>query len=472
MTTKYKMMINAELVDSDETYAVINPANEEVIGQAPIATENQLNQAVDSAANAFHKWGKPSNKEARREKLLECQKALSEYTQEIAELLTLEQGKPLKAALGEVSAGISEILSIVNYPLFHEVLQDDESKKVEMEQLPFGVVAAITPWNYPVYIALTKIAAALWSGNTVVLKPSEYTPLTTLKIGMILKDILPKGVLNIVSGKGEVGSLLVEHPKVAKVSFTGSVPTGKKIAQACAKDLKRVTLELGGNDAGIVLENTPIQEIVNKIFWGAFVNCGQICVAIKRLYVHESQVEEFASALNKLAELTKIGNGMNEDTEIGPINNIMQYEKVKDYFNQAKSAGAKIWGGGPVEGQGYFFKPSIVTGLSDGHPLVDEEQFGPILPIIAYKNLDDAIQSANQLNVGLAGSVWGTDKEKVDSVANQMQSGTVWVNTVHNTHEDACFGGVKQSGIGREGGPEGLKSFGEIKVTVHHKFPA
>jgi acyl-CoA reductase-like NAD-dependent aldehyde dehydrogenase len=470
MNISYPMVIGSELVDSEDTFPVIDPATEKEIANAPNATKAHVDSAVKCASIAFETWGQSSQKAFRKAKLLECQQALYSHADEIATLLTQEQGKPLSAARGEVKSAIAEISTTVNYPLFHKVLQDDEHKKVEMEQIPFGVVAAICPWNYPVYIALTKMVAALWSGNTMVMKPSEYTPLTTLKIAAIIKEVLPSGVFNVICGKGDVGAMLVAHPKVSKISFTGSVPTGKKIAHACAEDLKRMTLELGGNDAAIILENTPIEPFLKKVFWGAFVNSGQICVAIKRLFIHTSQVEAWAKALAQMAADTIVGNGMDESTQIGPINNKMQYEKVKNYFESAKSSGATVWGEGPVEGEGYFFKPTIVTNIHQGHPLVDEEQFGPLLPIIAYDDIEQAIASANELDIGLAGSVWGQDEATVNKIANKMHTGTVWINTIHDTHQDACFGGVKHSGIGREGGIEGLKSFGEIKVIARHNL--
>ncbi len=470
MDTAYHMLINGEITTSKQTFPVINPATLTIIAEAPIATAEQINTAVDSAHDAFATWSSSQKIDFRKSTLLACQKALEHHIDEIGELLTLEQGKPLKAAKSEVTSSLAKIPNILNYDFFSKTLEENEKGKVEMQLIPFGVVTAITPWNYPVYIAISKIVAALWVGNTIVLKPSEYTPLTTLKIGEILKDVLPKGVLNIVSGSGEVGALLVKHPKVRMVSFTGSVPTGKAIAAMCADDLKRVTLELGGNDAAILLEDAPIDKIAEKIFWGAFTNSGQICTAIKRVYVHQSQLEQLAEILNKIAADTIVGDGTDPTTQMGPLNNKMQYDKVLNYYKAAKESGAKIWGGGPVDGPGYFFKPTIVTNLEQGHPLIEEEQFGPILPLISYDDINKAIDKANALNVGLAGSVWSQDENKAYDVAQQMHSGTIWVNTVHDAHQDACFGGVKQSGIGREGGIEGLKSFGEFKMIYKRKI--
>lgn len=470
MPHDYPMLINGKLEQGDENFSVLNPATALEICTAPIASPLQIERTAQAAHAAFVSWGLASNQNLRREKLLACQNALKAHQDELAELLTLEQGKPLAAALSEVSSAIDEMSITLSYPIFHQVLQNDDTKKVEMRQIPFGVVVAITPWNYPVYIALAKMTAALWSGNTLILKPSEYTPLTSLRIGAILQQNLPPGVFNVLSGHGDVGQLLIEHPRVKKVSFTGSVATGKRIAQACAPELKRMTLELGGNDAAIVLEDAPIKPFAPAIFWGAFVNSGQICVAIKRLFIHRSKVRKWAQALYEIAQSIVIGNGMDPATQMGPINNAMQFEKLKNYYQQAVDSGCTVWGDGPQAGAGYFFKPTLVTDILSGHPLVDEEQFGPLLPIIAYDDIDQAIEQANAVNLGLAGSVWGSDTEQAYAIAQRLHTGTVWINTIHDSHQDACFGGVKHSGIGREGGPEGLKSFGEIKVITQSKI--
>ena len=279
-----------------------------------------------------------------------------------------------------------------------------------MRRRPFGVVGAITPWNYPVMLAAWKIAPALLAGNTVVIKPSPYTPLSTLRLGEILRDVLPPGVLNVVSGGDALGAWITQHPLVRKISFTGSVATGKKVAAAAAPDLKRVTLELGGNDAAIVLPDADPAAIADKIFWGAFTNSGQVCSAIKRVYVHEDSFAALRDELTARAKSVKMGDGFEEGVQLGPINNRPQFERVIDLVDDAKIAGATITAGGaPRPGGGYFFEPTIVTGVAEGVRLVDEEQFGPALPLLTYRDVDDAVERANATSFGLSGSVWSSD---------------------------------------------------------------
>jgi acyl-CoA reductase-like NAD-dependent aldehyde dehydrogenase len=345
------------------------------------------------------------------------------------------------------------------------VTQDDAKGKIEIVHRPFGVVAAITPWNFPILIAMSKIAPALLAGNSMVLKPSPFTPLATLQLGEALNEALPKGVLNMVSGGNDLGGKLTSHPLVKKISFTGSVATGKKVAEVAARDLKRTTLELGGNDPAIVLADADIERLAPRLFWSSFFNCGQICLAVKRIYVAESLYEPLLAALTKLAQSTLVGDGLDAATQMGPINNLMQLQRVIELTDDAKRNGAKVHAGGERLGRkGYFYPPTILSNVSDNTRIVAEEQFGPVLPVLSYRELDDAIERANATDFGLGASVWGTDVERATQVAKQIDAGTVWVNQHVALTPKAPFSGAKCSGIGLAGGRWGLASFLQTHV--------
>jgi len=327
------------------------------------------------------------------------------------------------------------------------------------------VVGAITPWNFPIILAIWKLAPALLAGNTIVLKPSPFTPLSSLAMGEALRDVLPAGVLNVVAGGDQLGRWVTEHPAVRKISFTGSVATGKKIAAAAAPDLKRVTLELGGNDPAIVLGDVDPKKVAEKLFWGAFANSGQICVAIKRLYVEENVYPEIVRELGELARNVRVGDGLAEGTELGPINNAPQFERVRELVADAVSAGGRcVAGGSARDGEGYFFEPTIVTDIAEGTRLVDEEQFGPALPVMPFRDVDDALARANATHFGLGGSIWSGDPKRATDLAKRLECGTGWVNQHLNLVPTAPFGGSKWSGIGYENGPWGLAAFTEFQV--------
>jgi len=459
----FTMTIDGKGVAGEGAFGVINPATGQVFTQAPECSKAQLDAAMDSAQRAFRGWRRDEDK--RRQTLRDCANMLKARRADLAKVLTQEQGKPLARATEEVIGGAVwfDVTAGLQIPV--DVLQDNEHGKIEVRRKPFGVVGAITPWNFPLLLAIWKIAPALLAGNTVVLKPSPFTPLTTLKLGEILRDVVPAGVLNIVSGGNDLGAWISSHPVVRKVSFTGSVATGKKISVAAAPDLKRVTLELGGNDAAIVLPDVDPKKVAEKLFWGAFSNSGQICSAIKRLYVHEDVYPAVVAELTGIAKTVKLGDGLDPETQLGPINNEPQLQRVTELVEDAKRAGAKILAGGRKrEGGGYFYEPTIVTGISDGTRLVDEEQFGPALPILSFKTVADAVERANATHFGLSGSVWTNDVERGKAIASELECGTGWVNQHLAIVPFAPFGGSKWSGIGYENGPYGLAAFTELQV--------
>ncbi len=460
----YTMTIDGKAESAKATFGVINPATEEVFAQPPECTRAQLDQAMDSASNAYRGWRKDEAR--RRQALIDCAEAIKARISELAPLLTQEQGKPVDKAMEEIFGASIWFQYTASLQIPIETIQDNEQGRVEIRRRPLGVVAAITPWNFPLMLGVWKIAPALLAGNTVVIKPSPFTPLTTLKLGEILRSVLPPGVLNVVSGGNDLGGWMTSHPAVRKISFTGSVATGKKVAASAASDLKRVTLELGGNDAAIVLDDVDVKATAQKLFWGAFANSGQICSAIKRVYVPEKLYGALVNELAETARSIKVGNGLEAGTQLGPLNNKPQFERVSELVEDARTHGARIVTGGKRLGvKGYFYEPTIVADIADGTRLVDEEQFGPALPIVSYRKVEDAIERANGTHFGLAGSVWSADPEKAAEVARELDCGTAWVNQHLAIAPHLPFGGAKWSGIGVENGSWGLLGFTEIQVV-------
>ena len=464
----FVMTIGGDSVPATDSFGVINPANGDVFAHAPECTREQLDAAFDSAAKAQRDW--KLDEDARRATLLKMADALLASAGELAPILTAEQGKPLAEANVEVFAAAIWCQYFANLETPRQVIQDDDQALVEVVRRPVGVVAAITPWNFPLTLAFWKIAPALLAGNTMVLKPSPFTPLTTLKIGELLRDVFPPGVLNVISGGDELGAWMTSHPVPRKISFTGSIETGKKVAMSAAPDLKRVTLELGGNDPAIVLDDADPATVATAIFAGAFNNNGQVCSAIKRVYVPEALYDDVVEGLAAHARAIKVGDGTEAESKLGPINNEPQYERVKELVADAISQGARaVTGGHAMDRPGYFFEPTILAGLSDGTRIVDEEQFGPALPVISYRDLGDAIDRANATHFGLSGSVWSADEERAAGVAAQLECGTAWVNTHLALSPEQPFGGFKWSGIGVENGPWGLAEFTEFQVVHRSK---
>ena len=464
----FVMTIAGEAVPTEGTFGVKNPATGEVFAQAPECSKEQLNAAFDAAAKAGRDWR--SDEAERRAALLKAADVLLASTGELAPVLTAEQGKPLGDAGIEVFASAIWAQYFANLETPTQIIQDDDTAFVEVARRALGVVAAITPWNFPLTLAFWKIAPALLAGNTMVLKPSPFTPLSTLKMGELLKDVFPAGVLNVISGGDELGAWMTTHPVPRKISFTGSIETGKKVAMSAAPDLKRVTLELGGNDPAIVLDDADPATVAKAIFAGAFNNNGQVCSAIKRVYVPEAMYDEVVEGLASHAKAVKVGDGTEPDSKLGPINNEPQYERVKMLVADALANGARaVTGGQAMDRPGYFFEPTILAGLSDGTRIVDEEQFGPALPVISYRNLGDAIDRANATHFGLSGSVWSADPDRAAGVAAQLECGTAWINTHLALGPAQPFGGFKWSGIGVENGPWGLAEFTEFQVVHRSK---
>ena len=459
MAIDYKMLINGKLESSSNVIDVINPATGEVFAQAPDCSSEQLDSAVAAAKAAFPAW-RDTPIEERAELLVKFGEAVAPFTEELIPLFTKEVGRPLDASAMEVSMFPTWFQSISQMrPPVHTITEDPQSELVETRYVPLGVVAALVPWNFPMNIAAGKIGPALLTGNTVVLKPSPFTPLCTLKIAEIVKDILPPGVINIISGGDQLGPMLTAHPGINKISFTGSSATGKRVMATAAQDLKRVTLELGGNDAAIVMPDVDIEAVAQKIFMGAFFNTSQICTATKRLYVHEDVYDALRDALVGIAKMTKVGNGLEEGVHLGPIQNKNQYQRVMNLLEDAKQQGLTVLQGADVPDQGYFVPLTIIDNPPEASRVVQEEAFGPILPMLKFSDIDDVIQRANDSDYGLAGSIWSKDVDKARDIARKIETGTMWVNMNLYMRPDAPFAGFKQSGLGVECGLEGLLEF-------------
>ena len=466
--TDYKMIIDGKGVSTDETFPVLNPATEEVVAQCPKAKEEHVNLAVAAARRAFPAWSATADSE--RSRLVHAiADALEAHSEELMKLLTLEQGKPAGgfAGLGggfEMGGTVAWCHATADLELPVEVIQDNDEARIEVHRKPLGVVGSITPWNFPLLIAIWHTMPALRSGNTVVIKPSEFTPLTTLRAAEIINELLPPGVFNIITGDGSLGAAISSHPDINKMVFTGSTPTGKKIMQSAAGNLKRVTLELGGNDAAIVLPDTDVEAMAPKIFATAMMNNGQTCAALKRLYVHEDIYEDMCNALAAIASSVTTGDGSG-DVDFGPIQNKPQFDKVCQMAEEAKASGARFLTGGEAsDGPGYFYPVTIVADIADDTRLVSEEPFGPILPILKFSDVEDALQRANDSNNGLGGSVWSSDVQAATELASRLECGTAWVNSHAMIQPDAPFGGVKESGLGVEFGRYGLEEYTSIQT--------
>jgi len=458
-----KMLINGALVEGAAQLEVINPATGRPFATVARADIAQLEQAVAAAKAAAPGWA-GLGYEARGALIAKLADAIEAQKDEIAHLLTTEQGKPLKQAMGEVIGGIYQLRHYAAQRGGTTVLKETDKVRILEHRTPLGVVAAITPWNYPFLMVTQKIGPALVTGNTVVVKPAPTTPMCALKIAELAADIFPAGVLNVIVDANDLGGALTNHPDVAKVSFTGSTVTGRKVLAAGADSLKRITLELGGNDAAIVLDDMDAKEIAPKLFAGAMVNAGQVCLAIKRVYAPSAIYDDLCAELARLAEEATVDDGANQGADVGPVQNKMQYEKLLDFLADAEANGTIVAGGKPLDRDGYFIAPTIVRDIPDDARLVREEQFGPILPVLRYDDIDDAIARANDNEYGLGGTIWSKDRERGTEVAMKIDSGTVWVNKHLDLPFDVPFGGSKQSGVGREGGDEGLAAYTQPHV--------
>ncbi|MEN7536721.1 aldehyde dehydrogenase family protein [Aurantiacibacter flavus] len=460
------MFVDGQHRRAAESREVRDPATGEVIGLAPVGTRSDLDAAVAAARRAQPGWAQQSD-EARAQACRQLADIIGVHSGELARLLTREQGKPLKGIGSEFELGgcAAWLNATADLSLPVEVIQDDDTARVEKHHVPLGVIGSITPWNWPLLIAIWHIAPSIRAGNTVVIKPSPYTTLSTLRMVELLAAALPEGVLNVVADGEGVAEGLTTHKDVDKIIFTGSTETGKKIMAAAAPTLKKLTLEMGGNDAGIVLPDVDPKAVAEGIFWGAFINNGQTCAALKRLYVHDDVYDEICAELSHLAQTMPMGPGLDESNVLGPVQNEMQFQKVTRLASSSPTEGGRvITGGAPREGEGFFFPITLIADAREGMACVDEEQFGPLLPIIRFTEVDDAIRQANSLDVDLAASVWSKDIDAARAIAERLVAGTVYINKHGEVAPHIPFGGARYSSMGVEFGIEGLKSCTNIKV--------
>ena len=472
-TQNYVMTIGGNPVSDGLSQQVANPFDLSPVGTYPLATLDHLNDAVDAARDAFAEWSQTSD-QTRVEACQKIAKVFEENAADLSTLITQEQGKPLDAGgFGsgfELGGCIGWCMATSSLSMEDETLIDAEGVRVVQQRVPLGVVGSITPWNWPLLIAVWHFIPAIRAGNTVVIKPSPFTPLSTLRAVELINQVLPAGVLNVVTGDGEIGAAMSSHPGIDKIMFTGSTATGKKVMASAATNVTQCTLELGGNDAAIVLPDAPVEAMAPGLFFGAFINAGQTCGAIKRIYVAEDDYDATCDALAKIAQGIKVGNGMLADSDMGPLQNKPQYDKVKKLTADAVAAGARILAGGEQVGDGYALTPAILADCKPGMAIVDEEQFGPAVPIIKYTTVEEAIAMANSTDFGLCASVWGTDPEQLTAVSNALEAGTVYINTHAELNPMVPFGGVKSSGLGTQFGQEGLFAFTNTKI-IYERAP-
>jgi acyl-CoA reductase-like NAD-dependent aldehyde dehydrogenase len=465
LATDFSLLIDGQPVQGASTLDVINPATGQVFARCPAAGRDDLDRAVAAARRAFPAW-RDRSYEDRAAHIGRFCAALKAHQDQLAWLLTMEQGKPLQQAKDEITRAATQSEGMTRIPIVPQVLEDNEQRRIELQWFPLGIAGIITPWNAPINLAAGPLTSALYTGNCVVLKPSPYTPLCTLKLGELAREHFPPGVINVLAGGDDLGRWMTEHPGIDKIGFTGSVESGKAVMASAAQTLKRVTLELGGNDAAIILDDVDPKAIAPKLFFAAFVNSGQVCMAIKRIYAHEKIYDALCEALAEEARKAKVGSGLEPDTQLGPIQNRAQYDRVVGILEETKRGGARILAGGEVpKGDGYFIPPTIVADVDENSRLVKEEQFGPIVPVLKFSDVDDALRRANDTRYGLSGSVWSRDPDRAAALASRLEVGTAWVNHHRATSATVPFGGAKESGIGRVYSEMGLKSYLEPRVV-------
>lgn len=463
----FTMTIDGLPVAGSEKLPVINPSTGRVFVEVPDCTREELDRAVAAARAAWPAW-KALSHDSRKDALLAIADVLERYGDEIAGLIVQEQGKPFAAAQGEIRSGLRWSRGTAALDLPVRVAEDTPERRVEVHRVPIGVVGAITPWNFPIVQACWKLLPALLTGNTVVLKPSPFTPVATLRLGELLRGVLPPGVLNIISGGDRLGPWMTEHPGIDKISFTGSTATGRLVMRSAAATLKRLTLELGGNDAAIVLADADIGKAVEGLAWGAMRNAGQICSATKRIYVHDSIYDRFAEAFAARVASIHFDRPDSGDAEVGPVQNAAQFARVNGIVADSRAAGHAFLLDTPdtAGAGGYLIRPAIIDNPPEDARVVVEEQFGPVIPLMRFSDSDEAVRRANATPYGLGVSIWSRDLDRARALGRAIECGTVWINETQYVSPDFPFGGHKQSGLGVENGIEGLLAYTQTQTLV------
>jgi len=460
----FTITIGGQAVATAASMKVIDPARGQPFAEAPLASLEDLDRAVAAATAAFPGW-RGQGIAARRALILEAADLIEAKADDLARLFVQEQGRPLEGAKGEIVQAAFWMRQTAAQDLPVDITEDTDRRRIEVHHEPLGVVCGLVPWNFPVLLAVWKIAPALLTGNTLVLKPSPFTPLCTLKIGELLREVFPAGVLNVISGDDSLGPAMTAHKGFAKISFTGSTATGRKVMESAARDLKRITLELGGNDAAIVMPDVDVAAVAQQIFFGAFYNTAQICVATKRLYIHEDVYEALRDHLHALAKAIKVGDGLEQGVVLGPLQNKVQYERVLDLLDDARATGLTLLQGADVPGNGGYFIPvTLVDNPPETARVVVEEAFGPVLPLLRFHDVDEVVERANNTEYGLAGAVWSADVDQAVEIAHRLETGTVWINHNLESTPQTPLAGHKQSGYGVENGAAGLLEFTQPKA--------
>lgn len=461
---RYGNLIAGETVTGASSVDVVDPATGAVVAQAPVGDARQVDAAVVAARKAAPAWA-ATKWEERADVVRQVADVVEANADVLARLTTIEQGKPISEARDDVQWSVDFARYFADDArLETQVLRDTPESLIELRHVPVGVVGAICPWNFPLFQAVYKLAPALVTGNTVVLKPSPTTPLATMHLAELLADVVPAGVLNVVGDAGEVGPLLTGHGGVDKISFTGATATGRRVMAAAAADLKRIVLELGGNDAAIVLDDADIAATARDLHRFAFSNSGQVCVSAKRIFASAKVYDALCDELARLTSELVVGHGLEESTQMGPVQNARQFEAAKGYLALAERHGNVVAGGHAMERPGYFIQPTLVRDIVEDNELLTSETFGPVRSVLRYDSIDEAVERANNTEFGLGASVWGADLGRASEVAGRLEAGTVWVNHHFALSPDVPFGGHKQSGVGAEFGAAGLRDLTRERV--------
>jgi len=484
MTPHYPLFINGEFKETPDKQNVINPSNGEIIATASIAGKKEIEDAICSARNSFDcgSWRKLSLSD-RKKYILKISSGILEKAQELSTLESLNSGKPVKETtfmdIPSAAATFDYFANNLEKFLEEETIQIKSqiaNAEANLLREPWGVCALIIPWNYPFLIASWKMAQALAAGNSVVLKPSSLTPLSVLELAKIIKETgLPAGTVNIINASGDImGENLCSSPDVDMISFTGSNAVGKKILEYTSKNVKKVTMELGGKSAAVVLNDADLELAVNGLLCGIFLNQGQMCTAMSRILVQEGVYDDFVNDFTAKAKRIKIADALNFETQIGPLISKAQRKKVLDYVENGKAEGAKLLCGGKIPEQeelrkGFFFEPAVFADVSPQMRIFQEEIFGPVACVSRFSSLEEAVNIANNSNFALAASLWSKDVEKVKTLSEALNAGTVWVNTYGMFFNELPYGGFKQSGFGKELGREGFLEYTRLKNVLADK---
>ncbi|KAJ5110848.1 putative aldehyde dehydrogenase [Penicillium argentinense] len=462
---KFYNIVNGETVSSAVTQHGTDPANKKPNPPVPVASPTDLDNAVTAAQVAFEQWSR-FQLEDRRKALFAYSDAVNAEKDGFISLLTKEQGKPLSQAAVEVEMAVAWIKGLANLEIPEIVLEDSSERRIVQRFTPIGVAAAIVPWNFPVLLAIGKVVSALVTGNSIIVKPSPFTPYTALKLAELAIPFFPPGLFQALNGDDQLGPWMTRHPGIQKISFTGSTLTGKRVAVACADSFKHCTLELGGNDPAIICKDVDLDALVPKIAPLCFLNSSQVCMMIKRVYVHESIYGAFRDRLAAHVKTLLVGNGVQPDVFFGPVQNEMQYNKALDLLSSISAEGLRPALGGIVEeSAGYFIHPTIIDNPPDTSRVVIEEAFAPILPLMKWQTEEEVIARANAGPTGLGGSVWSRDLDQAERLASRLECGSVWINSHFAVAPHVPFGGRKESGHGVEWGVDGLKAYCNPKTV-------